>query len=79
MVKATIEIPEAENRILNILKAIYGFKTKGAAIRFVIDKYGEKVIEEKLKPDFVDRMKKIEKEKGISFKNIKDLREKIEE
>jgi hypothetical protein len=77
MVKATIEIPEKEDRILNILKATYGFKTKEEAIRFIIDRYGERVIEKKLRPEFVKRMKEIGKEKGICFKDIGDLRKKI--
>ncbi len=78
MVKATINIPEKENRILNILKATYGFKTKEEAINFIIDKYGDKIIGKKLKPGFVKKMKEIEKEKGIPFKNIDGLRKKIE-
>jgi len=77
MVKATIDIPEKEDRVLNILKATYGFKTKREATMFIIDEYGKKIIEEKLKPGFVRKMKEIEKEKGIPFKDIEDLREKI--
>ncbi|MBN1376989.1 DUF2683 family protein [Candidatus Woesearchaeota archaeon] len=78
MVKATIEIPKREDRILRILKATYGFKTKEEAVNFIINEYGEKIIERKLKSEFVKKMKKIEKEQGIAFKDINDLRTKIE-
>lgn len=35
-------------------------------------------LEPELRPEFIEEMKKIEKEKGIPFRNIKELRDKIE-
>lgn len=78
MVKATIEIPEQENRILNIVKGKYGLKNKEEAIILVVERYGENLLEPELRPEFIAEMKKIEKEKGIPFKDIDDLRSQIE-
>ena len=77
MVKATINLPENENRVLNILKAQHGFKNKDQAFVFLIQEY-EQSLEPELRPEFVQVMKKIEKEKGIPFKDINDLRKQIE-
>ena len=73
MVKSTIEIPENENRVLNILKAKRGFKNKDQAFIFLIQEY-EQSLELELRPEFVNEMRGIEKEKGITFKNIEELR-----
>jgi len=73
MVKATIEIPERENRILNIVKSQHGFKNKDQAFVFLIQEY-EQNLEPEIRPEFVKEMGRIEKQKGIPFKNIKELR-----
>lgn len=73
MVKALIEIPENENRILTILKGKYGFRNKEQVIISLI-KDAEENLEPELRPEFIKKMKGIEKEKGIPFKNIEELR-----
>ena len=73
MVKATFEIPERENRILNIVKGQHGFTTKEQAVIFLIQKH-EQNLEPEIRPEFVIEMKMIEKQKGIPFKNIEELR-----
>lgn len=73
MVKSTIEIPERENRVLNIVKAKHGFKTKEQAFIFLINEY-EQDLEPELRPEYVKKLSKIDKEKGIVFKNIDELR-----
>ena len=73
MVKSTIEIPENENRILNIIKGKHGFKNKGQAFIFLLQEY-EKNLEPEIRPEYLDKLMKIDKQKGISFKNIEELR-----
>ena len=73
MVKATIEIPENENRILTILKGKYGLKNKEQVIISLI-KGAEQDLEPELRPEFIKEMKRIDKEKGITFKDIAELR-----
>lgn len=78
MVQAMIEIPEEVNQILNIVKARYNLKDKSEAIARVVAEYGVEMLEPELRPEYVEKLKKLEKEKGISFKNITELRKIIE-
>ena len=73
MVKATIEIPERENRILNIVKGQHGFKNKDQAFIFLIQEY-EQSLEPELRPEYVRKLIQIDKQKGLPFKNIEELR-----
>lgn len=73
MVKATIEIPERENRILTILKGKYGFQNKEQVIVSLI-KRAEETLEPEIRPEYIKKLMKIDKQEGISFKNIKELR-----
>ena len=73
MVKATIEIPERENRILNILKGQHGFKNKEQAFIFLIKEY-EQNLEPEIRPEYVRKLAKIDKQGGIPFRDINELR-----
>lgn len=77
MIQAMIEIPEEVNQILNIVKAKYNLKDKSEAIARVVAEYGVEMLEPELRPGYIEKLKKIEKEKGISFKNIAELRKII--
>ena len=78
MVKSTIDIPEIENRILNIVKGKYGFKNKEQAIIFILNKFVDN-LEPEIRPEYLNKLNKIDNEKGISFKNIDSLRKLIED
>lgn len=73
IVKATIELPERENRILNIVKGQKGFKNRDQALIFVIQEY-EQSLEPELRPEYTEKLMQIDKQKGISFKSIEELR-----
>ena len=70
MVQALIEIYENTNRVLNIVKAKYDLKDKGEAIQFVVEKYIEEENEPELRPEFIEKMKRIEKQKSIRVKDF---------
>lgn len=74
MVKAIVDIDEKANRVLNIVKAKENFRHKSEAINFIVQAFGRELLEPELRPEFVVEMKRIEKQKGIPFKNIDDLR-----
>lgn len=78
MVQAMIEIPKAVNQILNIVKAKYNLKTKSEAISRIVAEYGVELLKPDLKPEYLEKLKKLESEKGIPFKNINELRKLIE-
>lgn len=78
MVQAIINIDEHTNQILNIVKAKFGLKDKSSAIEVVVGKYEEEVLEPRLRPEYVQKLKKIQKQKGTRFKSVAELRRKIE-
>lgn len=73
-----IEIPKEVNQILNIVKAKHNLKTKSEAIARIVAEYGTQLLEPELRPEYVKKLEKIEKEKGLQFKNIAELRKIIE-
>ena len=78
MVQAVINFGENEDRVLTIVKGKYGLKNKTDAVNLVISKYEEEFLEPELRPEYVEKAKAIQKEKGIPFKNVKELRKIIE-
>ncbi len=78
MVKAIVTISEEANRLLNILKAMHGLRDKSEAINLMAERYEEEILEPQLRPEYIEKLKRIEKEKPIRFKNIAELRKKIE-
>lgn len=78
MVQALIEIDENTNRVLNVVKAKYGLKDKGEAIQVVVERYIEEEDEPDLRPEFIEKIRKTENQKGIKFKSINELRKRYE-
>jgi len=74
-----IEIPKEVNQILNIVKARFGLKTKSEAIARVVAEYGSEILEPELRPEYIEKLKKIEKQGyGKTFSSIEELRQIIE-
>ena len=78
MVQAIINLEEHKDRVLTIVKGKYGFKNKSQAINFVIGKFEEEILEPQLRPEYVKKLQRIKKQKGIHFKSVEDLKKKIE-
>jgi len=79
MVQAVINIKEHANRILNIVKAKYGLKDKSQAIELVIEKYEATFLEPELRPEYIEKIKKIQKHgKFKKYTSIQKLRDEIE-
>ena len=74
MVQSIIDIEEKQDRIINIVKAKFGFKNKSQAIAFIAEAYEKSFLEPELKPEYLDKINKIKKEPGIKFSNIQELR-----
>ena len=66
MVNALIKLDENTNRVLSIVKAKYGFKDKGEAVEFVVEKYIESEEDSELRPEFINKIREIEKQKSIN-------------
>ena len=71
MVQALIQIDDNTNRVLNVVKAKYDLNDKGEAIQLVVSKYIEAEDEPELRPEFIEKMKKIQKEPTVEIKDFK--------
>lgn len=78
MVHTIVNLDENRDRILKIIKGKYGFNNKSDAVNYVIDKFEEQFLEPELRPEYVEKLNRIEKKRGIRFKSVKNLRESIE-
>jgi len=77
MVQAIINIEEHTNRILNIIKAKYGLKDKSSAIDLMATQYEEEILEPELKPEYVEKAKKIIQQKPVDVGSVDDLRDRL--
>ena len=66
MVQAMINIKAHVNQVLNIVKAKYDLKDKSEAITFVVQEYEEFFLEPELRPEYINKLKKIAKGKHLS-------------
>jgi predicted rRNA methylase YqxC with S4 and FtsJ domains len=79
MVQAMINISKNSNQVLNIVKARFNLKDKSEAIEKVVLDYGGEILEPELRPEFIQKIKRIEQEgKFKTFGSIDELRKDIE-
>ena len=78
MVQNILNIGVQEDRILNIVKAKFGLKNKSQAVAMITRIYEESFLEPELRPEYLEKLKKIGRGKHIPFKDINDLRRQIE-
>lgn len=77
MVQAIIKIDEKSNRILNMVKAKYGLKDKSQAIERIAKEYEDNILEPQLRPEYVEKTKKIMKEKPVNVENTQNLKKRL--
>ncbi len=78
MPQAIVKLEEKNDRVVTIVKGKYGLKNKSDAINFVIGTYEEQFLEPELRPEYIEKINKIEKEGyGETFRTIDELRKKI--
>ena len=79
MVQSIIDVGENEDRILNIVKAKYGLKNKSQAVAMIAKIYEDSFLEPELRPEYLEKLKKIEKEGyGETFSSIEELKALVE-
>jgi len=79
MVQAMVNLGDHEDRLLTIIKGKFGLKNKSDAMNFVIGKFEEELLEPELRPEYVQKIRNIEKKgKFTSYKNLSELRKEIE-
>jgi hypothetical protein len=78
MVQAMINISEPVNKILNILKIQRDFKDKSETINFVTEQYAENFMEPELRPEYIEKLKKISaKSKFKTYKSMEAFDEEF--
>ena len=78
MVQAIINISERTNRVINIVKAKHGLKDKSEAINVMAEEYEESVMEPELRPEFIKKMQRIQKQPAIKVGTVENLRKRYE-
>lgn len=76
MVKAIVNIDEETNKLLNILKAQHGLKDKSQAINKLAIEYRELVLESGIKPEYMKKWRRIQKEKILRIGTLQDFRKR---
>lgn len=77
MVQAIININEHTNRILNIVKAKYDLNDKSAAIDLMAMQYEEEILDPELKPEYIEKAKKIHQQKAVDVETVENLRDRL--
>ena len=78
MPKAMVQISDKANRILNILKAKYTLKDKSQAINKMAEEFGEILLEPQLRPEYIKRALRIQKQPSIKVGTVENLRKRYE-
>ena len=74
MVEGIINISNRKDQILETIKTQQGLQNKSQAIEWIIEIYQEDLQEPELRPEYIKKIKSIQQEEGIPFKNIEELR-----
>ena len=77
MVQSIIDLGDKEDRILNIVKAQHGLKNKSQAVALITKVYADSFLEPELRPEYVEKLKRIEKEGEYSkvFTSVEEMDE----
>ena len=76
MVQAIVDISKDANRVLNVVKAKYDLRNKSEAINMVTIEFGKELLEPALRPEFIEKMKIIEKEGTVKIGTVEDFKKK---
>ena len=71
MVKAIVDLDERTNRVVNIVKAKYGLNDKSEAIGRMAQEYEKMLLEPALRPEFIEKMEKRQREKVVKVTDFK--------
>ena len=76
-VTAIVKLNDEANRIINIVKAKYGLKDKSEALNKMAEEYEECILEPELRPEYIEKLKRIGKEPAIKVKNLDEYFNKL--
>jgi len=73
MTQTLLNLTKSEDIVVNIVKGKFALRNKNDAIRLIINKYREESLEPSLRPEYVEELKGIMKQKGRKFSSMKDF------
>jgi hypothetical protein len=76
MVKAIIDIDKETNRVINVLKSQFGLTDKSQAINEMARQYRDLVLESDIKPEYLGKFKRIQRESIIRIGSAEDFRKR---
>lgn len=76
MVTAIINIDEHTNHVLNIVKAKFALRDKSQAIQVMVGQYEEEILEPALRPEYIEKAKRIMKQKPVKIGSSKDFKKR---
>ena len=74
---AIVKLTDRANQIVNIIKARYNLKDKSEAINKMAEEYEQFILEPELRPEYVKRLKEIEKEDTVKVRDIDEYFETL--
>lgn len=78
MTSAIINLTEENGWILNMIKAKFSLGNKSDAVNFMLQKFGREMLKEEVRPEYLKKLAKIEKEKGKSFASVAEMLKEFE-
>ncbi|MFH1802272.1 MAG: antitoxin [archaeon] len=73
MAQNIVNLGEREDRVLNIVKAMHGLKTKSEAIALVTQVYEENFLMLEVKPEYLKKLETIRKGKYKKYGSFEEL------
>lgn len=73
MAQNIINLGEREDRVINIVKAMHGLKTKSEAISFITQAYEENFLELEVKSTYLKNLEKIRKGKYKKYNSFEEF------
>ncbi|MFH1306494.1 MAG: antitoxin [Candidatus Micrarchaeota archaeon] len=73
MTGAVVDLSEYNNKIVNMIKAGYDLKNKSDAINLIVESYGKEVLEPQIKPGYMNKLKRIQRQKGKVYKDVDEM------
>ncbi len=79
MSQVTVTLDKDADRVVGVVKSLYGLSSKDKAIQLIIHEKGDEMLEKHIKPSFVKEIRRIEKQgKYKKFSSIEEMVREIE-
>ncbi len=73
MASGIVSFNDHTNRLLNMIKAKFDLKNKSDAVNFVIEKYGNEALEEEVRPEYIEKIRKLMKQPAKKYSSLAEM------